>query len=115
MFQVLTESGSAAKWQGVLSQLREVRDSGLLPERFHETCIMLVRTVVDLIDASATQAPAPRRSAEPVVKRCYCKFFNAGACGWRSTSGYTSRCGYVTDPGQCATALMNHGLGFEFE
>lgn len=115
MFQVLTESGSAAKWQGVLSQLREVRDSGLLPERFHETCIMLVRTVVDLIDASAAQTPAPRRSAEPVVKRCYCKFFNAGACGWRSTDGYTSHCNYVTNPGQCSTALMNHGLGFEFE
>lgn len=49
------------------------------------------------------------------MKRCYCKFFNAGACGWRSTDGYTSRCSYVTNPGQCSTALMNHGLGFEFE
>lgn len=65
MFQVLTESGSASKWQGVLSQLRDVRDSGLLPERFHETCTMLVRTVVDMIDASAAREPAPAGPRSP--------------------------------------------------
>lgn len=117
MFLVLTESGNASKWRGVLSQLRDVQNSGLLPERYQKTCSMLIDTVVDMVDASDAKEAAfhQNSSSQPVVKRCYCKFFNAGACGWSSTDGYSARCSHVSNPGQCSIALMNHGLEFEFE
>lgn len=116
MFQVLTESGGASKWEEVLSQLREIQSSGMLPEQYRESCAMLIDSVIELADTAAEKSKRSQpKSDEPVVKRCYCRFLNGSICTYYSGSYNTAHCDHISDPGQCSAALLEHGLMFEFE
>lgn len=119
-FQCMTESGDYDKWSDMLSQLREIQKSGNLPERYQEPFATLISLVVEMVDQTAPRtsrqnAKSHRNDEEPVVKRCYCKFSNAGICSKKSGSYYTAHCDHASNPGQCSIALGNGGLGFEFE
>ncbi len=119
-FQCMTESGDYDKWSDMLSQLREIQKSGQLPERYQEPFATLISLVVEMVDQTAPRtsrqnARSHRNDEEPVVKRCYCKFSNAGICSKKSGSYYTAHCDHASNPGQCSIALGNDGLGFEFE
>lgn len=113
--QVVSESGSKDKWTGVLTELRSIQKSGLLPERWQEICASAIREVVKMVDSLSGKTGSCQKDTEPVFKRCYCKFFNAGICGKLSTSYSVHHCNHVSDPGQCSTALLDHGLCFEYE
>lgn len=106
-FKVVTESGNDSKWKEVLSQLRDIQKSGMLPENYNETCVLLIQNVVNLVDTST--------SSRVTIKRTYCKFYSAGSCTKNSTSYRLCSCNYISNPGDCATALIEGGLGFEFE
>lgn len=121
--QAMTESGTLSKWQGMLSQLRHIRDSGKLPEHLLPTCAQLIDIVVAQVNLTEEKEKAakvrtvqakPRSSGTPPVKRVYCKFFNAGICNYSSSSSSICHCTHVSNPGDCWTALNNKGLGFEF-
>ena len=57
-FQVLTESGKADKWKGVLAELRGIQRSGQLPKNYDDSCEWLIGVVIQLID----DAPQPTYS-----------------------------------------------------
>lgn len=112
-FKVVTESGNDSKWKEVLSQLRDIQKSGMLPENYNETCVLLIENVVNLVDTSTSSSPST--SSRPAIKRTYCKFYSAGICTKNSTSYHPYHCNHISNPGDCATALLEGGLGFEFE
>lgn len=129
-FQYLYGQFDADKSKKILTKLWDVRQSGFLPERWQEHCSELIHTIATKINdyqrdyeaikkaltgrSTSSSAGAGARSDTPRVKRCYCKFYTAGVCGRRSSTYSVVHCDHVADPGQCSTALLDNGLGFEF-
>ena len=116
--RVNSEKNSSSDWQSILNKLRRIKNSGNLSEKFEDTCDLTIKSVVDAIDTLADSSSGNSKNGsnkEPVVKRKYCAFCNAGICNKLSTSYYIAHCNYMSDPGQCSTALLEKGLRFEFE
>lgn len=113
---MMTESLNPLKAYSLLKKLRSIKNE--LSKEFEEVYRTSLNTLAEMAD-DLKHKQEERRKAEaerkPVIKSCYCKFFNAGICNKRSTSYYVSHCDHVSDPGKCSTALLEKGLGFTFE
>lgn len=119
--RVNIEKNSSSDWHKILNNLRGIKESGNLSEEYIDTCDRTIKSVVEAIDTLADSSKennsnnSKNSNKEPVVKRKYCAFCNAGICTRHSTSYYMAHCNYMSDPGQCSTALLDKGLRFEFE
>lgn len=109
------ESNKKPGWESILRQLREIRKSGDLPEQYEESCELAIKQVVRAVDdLAAKEDYTPPAKQEPRIKRTYCKFANGAICTYYSDSISVAKCNYLSNPGSCAAALNNKGLGFEF-
>jgi len=107
------ESNTQSQWEEMLQAVRKIKASGQLPENYAETCDTLLKTLVEVIDNVSEKIA--NASREPVLKRKYCRFNNAGICTRLSTGSSLAHCDYMDNPGSCSTALLHKGLAFEFE
>lgn len=112
--RVRYEKNTKTEWQSMLRQLRNVKETGELSEEDVELCDTAIRALVQTVDKMVEQAPP--KPKEPKLKRKYCRFCGNGSiCTYYSTGSYISLCKYPNNPGDCAAALMEKGLAFEFE
>lgn len=112
--RVRYEKNTKSEWQSMLRQLRSVKETGELSEEDVELCDAAIRALVQTVDKMVEQAPP--KPKEPKLKRKYCRFCGNGSiCTYYSTGSYISLCKYPNNPGDCAAALMEKGLAFEFE
>ncbi len=112
--RVRYEKNTKEEWKSMLSQLRSVKTTGDLSEDDLELCDATIRALVQTVDKIVEQAPP--KPKEPKLKRKYCRFCGNGSiCTYYSTGSYISLCKYPNNPGDCAAALMEKGLAFEFE
>ncbi len=102
-------------YQYALKRAREIKASGKLPENYSGAMESLIDgciKAVDLYEAAQKAADAEAKRA-PVIKRRYCRWYAGGKCLHSNT--YVTNCRYPNNPGQCATALVDKGLMYEFE
>ncbi len=113
---VQTQSHTLEGWKNILKDLRRFEKSEEL-KNYRDAMEQMTGIVVETIDelAESERQRERERNRKPVIKREYCRYNNAGVCGYYSNSVYLAKCDYMTNPGQCAAALNNKGLAFEFE
>ena len=109
---VLSEAKDIDEWKFTLKELRSIEASGTLPEIYADACSTAISIVVDTIDNLETKI---EKKKNPTIKRCYCKFFNAGICGRESGSTITYHCNYHDNPAACSTARTYNGVVYEFD
>lgn len=112
--QVQYEKNDKAGWESILNQLRYLREHETFSEDNQILCDASIRALVSTIDDMVKNAPKPPR--EPQLKRKYCRYYGNGAiCTYYSTGSYMGLCKYPNNPGQCAAALMEKAIVYEYE
>ena len=111
---IMTDSKDIDEWKFTLKELREIEASGTLPEMYAEACSTAILVVVETID-KLDEKIEKNKNYTPVIKRTYCKFFNAGICNRTSGSTVVYHCNYHNNPAACSTARTYDGIVYEFE
>ena len=111
---VLSDAKDIDEWKFTLKELRSIEASGTLPEIYADACSTAISIVVDTIDKMDANIEK-KKNYKPKIKRCYCKFFNAGICGRESNSTITYHCNYHDNPAACSTARTYNGVVYEFD
>ncbi len=98
-----TETNKLDTWLKYLKEARKIKESGKLPEMYHDSLDKLINSLIEVVD---------RTEQKPGIIKESCRFMVAGQCSY---GGYMSTCHYVNNPGSCSTALNNNGYAVEIE
>ena len=114
---VQTISTDADNWRDLLGKARKIKKSGELSEEYNESCDALIESIIDCVNRAEELDNKAKEEAKrkPVLKNKYCRFCDHGVCRYFPNHYSVAKCEYVNDPGQCAIALTEKSIVYEFE